>query len=446
MTDDVFLLVFDSLRRDHIEPYSDDISTPALSRLAADSFVLEEAYSTGSWTIPAHGSLFTGKYPSQHGATGATKRLPSGPKTLAEVATNNDYEPIAISTNPWVSPDFGFYRGFGELSEFLYPTLPFPEVGSPDDVIDHDKEFVHNLIEILRWSAEKDTLKRLIKTVYDRYFFEEKTEDATVVTDHLLSSIESVPDRKPVFGFANYMDAHEPYFKDERNSQISWNLYSVRDSPKIDPNKIRDAYISSISSLDEGVSNLINGLQKQDRYDDALIIGVSDHGQSLGEHNYWGHGTYLYDELLRVPAFIKPPGGRQSATSIQQPFSLRKVFELASQAFSGDIDVEAWIRNSTEKVVVAESAGPHMDVELSSDDVSINGYWKFYGESWSVTKDLDLDEFTVCQAQASLSKTDILGMVDEAIKNNGITVMDGSADDESLDTDIERRLEHLGYK
>jgi arylsulfatase A-like enzyme len=44
--------------------------------------------------------------------------------------------------------------------------------------------------------------------------------------------------------------------------------------------------------------------------DDWLIVFASDHGESLGEHNFfYDHGDYVYNASLRVPlAFVFPPG------------------------------------------------------------------------------------------------------------------------------------------
>ncbi|CQR48723.1 sulfatase [Haloferax massiliensis] len=447
MTSDVFLLVFDTLRRDYIEPYSKNVSTPGFSKLFADSIVLEKAYSTGSWTVPAHGSLFTGKYPSEHGATGLTKKLPREPKTIAEVTSDNGYEPVAISTNPWVSPDFGFYRGFGSQSEFIYPELPFADVGSPWDAVNENDDLLRSFSKVLRWSTEKNTTKRLIKAMYAYLFFDQKVPSANEVTDQLTSSLDSVSDSMPVFGFVNYMDAHEPYFDDERDSQIKWNLHSVGSSPEIGQNTIRDGYKSSVESLDNGVSYLVEQLRDQDRYDDALIIGVADHGQSLGEHDYWGHGTYLYDELLHVPAFVKPPGGSQSDEWINQPFSIRRVFDLVSQATDGEIDdLRLWLQNATERVVAAESTGPHMDIEHTLDAVSEAGYWKFYGGSWKASKYLDDGELTIHQNQEDIPKEEIYEDVNKYVDDNDISTTKMSDNNSGLSSDIEKRLEHLGYK
>ena len=32
-----------------------------------------------------------------------------------------------------------------------------------------------------------------------------------------------------------------------------------------------------------------------------MIVFAADHGESLGEHHFWGHGRYLYEPSLRIP-------------------------------------------------------------------------------------------------------------------------------------------------
>jgi hypothetical protein len=64
------LVTLDTTRVDHLSAYGyERDTTPNLSRLAADGVTFTRAYSVASWTLPAHASLFTGKYPSSHGAS-----------------------------------------------------------------------------------------------------------------------------------------------------------------------------------------------------------------------------------------------------------------------------------------------------------------------------------------------------------------------------------------
>lgn len=44
--------------------------------------------------------------------------------------------------------------------------------------------------------------------------------------------------------------------------------------------------------------------------DNLLIVFTADHGESLGEHDfYWDHGDYVYNAASRIPLAILPPLG-----------------------------------------------------------------------------------------------------------------------------------------
>ena len=49
---------------------------------------------------------------------------------------------------------------------------------------------------------------------------------------------------------------------------------------------------------------------KQNRlYDSSLIVMLSDHGESLGEHGEDEHGFFIYNATVHVPLIVKPPAG-----------------------------------------------------------------------------------------------------------------------------------------
>jgi arylsulfatase A-like enzyme len=77
----ILLITLDTTRRDHLGMYGYPIPTsPNLDRLAADSVVYTNAYAVSSWTMPTHASIFTGKFPSAHGAN----YDPEGPLNLGD--------------------------------------------------------------------------------------------------------------------------------------------------------------------------------------------------------------------------------------------------------------------------------------------------------------------------------------------------------------------------
>ena len=62
------LVVADTLRADRLGPRGSRPSlTPFLDELAKQGTVFSHAYAPSSWTCPSVASLFTSRYPSQHG-------------------------------------------------------------------------------------------------------------------------------------------------------------------------------------------------------------------------------------------------------------------------------------------------------------------------------------------------------------------------------------------
>lgn len=58
-----------------------------------------------------------------------------------------------------------------------------------------------------------------------------------------------------------------------------------------------------------------------DLYDDSLILLISDHGHSIGEHGAIGKiPTHLYPELVDIPFMIKPPGNIKGPRRIKKTY------------------------------------------------------------------------------------------------------------------------------
>jgi arylsulfatase A-like enzyme len=51
----------------------------------------------------------------------------------------------------------------------------------------------------------------------------------------------------------------------------------------------------------------------------TIFVFVADHGESLGEHGYWGHGRNLYEPALRIPLGFAWEGKIRPGTVIDAP-------------------------------------------------------------------------------------------------------------------------------
>ncbi len=65
-----------------------------------------------------------------------------------------------------------------------------------------------------------------------------------------------------------------------------------------------NAYDNGLRQADDMIRRLFEGLRAKGYLDDAIVIISSDHGEALGEHGVYAHGSYLYPEFLRIPLFI----------------------------------------------------------------------------------------------------------------------------------------------
>jgi arylsulfatase A-like enzyme len=66
-------------------------------------------------------------------------------------------------------------------------------------------------------------------------------------------------------------------------------------------------YDAEIRHLDGLFGQFVDHLKKLQIYDESLIVFLSDHGEAFQEHQRWGHGTTLYQEMIHVPLIIKFP-------------------------------------------------------------------------------------------------------------------------------------------
>ena len=102
---DILLLVLDTLRADRLSCYGHPTETsPTLDAFAETGTRFERAISPAQWTIPAHGSLFSGEYPTTHGTTQITHKHAPGHPTLAEhldrARARNRFERLTLIAEP----------------------------------------------------------------------------------------------------------------------------------------------------------------------------------------------------------------------------------------------------------------------------------------------------------------------------------------------------------
>ena len=66
-------------------------------------------------------------------------------------------------------------------------------------------------------------------------------------------------------------------------------------------------YDGEIAFADAQVGRLVAALSQQGRLEKSLVVLVSDHGESLGEHGEKTHGFFVYNSTLHIACVVKVP-------------------------------------------------------------------------------------------------------------------------------------------
>lgn len=84
-----------------------------------------------------------------------------------------------------------------------------------------------------------------------------------------------------------------------------------------------EGYDAEVSRVDRAIGRIHSALQRWNLLDKTLVVLLSDHGESLGEHGESGHGFFLYDSTLRVPLILRFAAGFRAARKlVPEPVSL----------------------------------------------------------------------------------------------------------------------------
>jgi arylsulfatase A-like enzyme len=129
---------------------------------------------------------------------------------------------------------------------------------------------------------------------------------------------------KNIFLFVHYTEPHDPYVYHEEFDRNFESFDPAIYPDGSNPKKIK-RYDTEIGFVDFHAGELIGKLKEYGRYDDSLIIFLADHGESFGEHDYYGHGRRLYNSGLHVPLIVKLPGNESSGREIDRIVSLLDV-------------------------------------------------------------------------------------------------------------------------
>lgn len=407
----IILIVADTMRRDAIGIYNKNVSTPNIDALARDSMVYNNAISPSSWTVPSHASIFTGKYAIEHGLheTFDKKGFDLMGKmndvkyeTIAEVLLKSHYNTYGISANPNLIPGSGFDRGFNlftycpvnyyyDLLKKELKNIEFKESKIKAMVDYFSANGLKNSIDLIKlYKLQKYnsfSIPKRVKSPYNKGGF------------NIVNNIANISIGTPFFLFINFMEMHDPYISINNSHEPNSveNLVFLKKNRLKVLNKISKKYYQQANFLDTYIGNVIEFLKQNEIYDKTYIIFTSDHGQSITE-DFYGHGTLLTDDLIKVPLIVK--GIANEKREINDVISTINIFDMIVKITKN----EAFINNNP--IAFSESFGIMYDNALKYPKRKETSRIAIFKDGYKLSIDgnLNVEEFKYLNNNLDLEK------------------------------------------
>jgi arylsulfatase A-like enzyme/Tfp pilus assembly protein PilF len=256
------VITLDTTRADRIGAYgSRDVDTPALDGLAREGVLFEQAVAVAPLTLPAHSSIFTGRFPPEHGVRdNGGFFLDDAQVTLAEVLRARGYRTGGFIAAYVLDSKWGVSQGFDTYF----------------DDFDLGESRGMSIGAIQRPANE--------------------------VADRALPWMQDTKD-KPFFAWIHFYDPHTPYRPPEP--------YATRYKGR--------PYNGEVAFVDSQVGRVIDQLKSMGIYDRTVVVVMGDHGESLGDHGEGQHGFFIYNSVTHVPFMIRAPYDRMQGRRIGDP-------------------------------------------------------------------------------------------------------------------------------
>ncbi|MGE0314987.1 MAG: choline-sulfatase [Lautropia sp.] len=315
----IVLLMADQLAAPALPMYGHSIvRTPALSRLAAQGAVFDNAYCNFPICAPSRYSMLTGRLAHSIDAFDNASELPSSLPTMAHYLAAAGYRSILAGKMHFVGPDQ--LHGYHErLTTDIYPSefLWVPDWSKGPDYKPTGVGMGH--------VVDAGPCVRNMQIDYD--------EEVAHVAVQKIYDIARDTGHGPFFLTVSFTHPHPPFVA----PQAHWDRYEAAeiDLPSVpaipyeqlDPHskwlyrahgqdrhvvtdehvrRARHAYYAMTSYVDEKIGRVLDALHDSGLAEDSVVVFCGDHGEMLGERGMWFKQTF-YEWSVRVPLIVRWP-------------------------------------------------------------------------------------------------------------------------------------------
>ena len=446
----VLFILVDTLRADRLGCYGNlNGLTPVMDSVAAEGVLFERGIAQAPWTLPSVASLFSGVYPSVHGANKYETVETADVQSVGVNVLADTYETLAERThaggcatagfvaNIFLKPKFGLNQGFAFFDDsFVANDTPGSTVNAA----------------AIQWLQQRKTDEPFFMYLHYMDVHAPYTADDRFV-EPLVKKVADLPDKREVS--REEYHKHPGYFKKSSAPYLKNPLHKPV-MPYAEYWYAR--YDAGVAQIDFYIGELRSELQRMGLWDDLYVVITADHGEALGEHRVWTHGLTPHQDQLHVPMIIRWPGqvpaGKRITQSVRMFDLMPTLLEHLGLLDAGDIQARSLaglIRGdeTADRVALGEAVKDNFRLRAL-----VEGKWKliFNGatkRAWLFDLDNDPGEQTDVAAEHEDIVERIKAKLEEIVAENRERALRAS---NSTDQQVQpasqeelERLKALGY-
>ena len=327
------VILFDTLCRYFLSPYGNEIiTTPNMDRLAAKSIVFDNHWIGSAPCMPARRDMLTGRYNFLERGWGGLEPFDIPlPHVLARAGIHSHIE----------TDHYHYFQGGGEFYATTFSTWqsyrgqeydPMPAKIRPEDNLDPTLTWNRDAMIRNRQRFVTDLDFPSPQTLKGAADWLRRNEDS----DNYLLWVEAFDPHAPM----DYPEAYDSIYGEDLRE-----LFPIAALPDgIDPEKLeafyedRRRYANLLQMTDKWLGTLLDEIDRQNGWDDTLIIFTTDHGLMFGDHGHMGkNACHAWNEIAHIPLFVHLPGSANAGERRQQLTQNIDMFPTLVEYFAASV-------------------------------------------------------------------------------------------------------------
>ncbi len=250
----VLLVVLESVRADAVGATLNGRSvTPVLDALAERGVRADRAYSHNGYTIQSRYHLFSGSLAGVR-----------GPETLIDDFSRHGYQTAYFSAQD------ESYGGTEHAIGFDRADVAYDARAEPDK----------------RFSTFSTAGSLALPN--------------EVILAQVGAFLAERPADRPLFLHVNFQDTHYPYYHEGLASLVGSDVLAEGEIGPARAAELRGMYLNAVANVDRAIGRLLEMSTTALGREPAVIV-LADHGESLFDEGFLGHGYALNDAQTRIP-------------------------------------------------------------------------------------------------------------------------------------------------